>query len=63
MSEHAWRVELDHQRGGWLAECSCGWVAKRPSWYKRRAEDFAREHVEECARKRRGTVPMGEAAQ
>jgi hypothetical protein len=62
MSEHAWTVTLDPQRGGWLARCGCGWEAKRPCWYQARAKGFARQHVEECERKRWAALPMGEAA-
>jgi hypothetical protein len=58
--EHAWTVELDHARGGWLGRCSCGWQAKRACWYQARAKRFARQHVEEAERKRWGGLPMGE---
>ena len=48
LGEHATSVTLDHQRGGWFAECSCGWKAKRPCWYKKRAAGgFAQKHLEE----------------
>jgi hypothetical protein len=46
--EHAWTVTLDHARGGWFAECSCGWKAKRPTWYKARSVGWATRHAEEA---------------
>jgi hypothetical protein len=60
MSEHAWTVTLDHQRGGRMARSSCDWEAPRPSWYKKRAQGFAEQHVEDCERRRWGGLPMGE---
>jgi hypothetical protein len=62
VSEHACSVTLSAARGGWLATCSCGWVAKRPCWYKRRAEGFTRERVEQAERKRWGALPLDEPA-
>lgn len=58
MIGHATSVKLDDARGGWLASCSCGWQAKRPSFYKARAAGFASKHVGEA--KRWGALPMGE---
>lgn len=26
---HKTAITLDHQRGGWMAHCCCGWEAKR----------------------------------
>lgn len=58
MTMHAWQVELDHQRGGWMARCSCGWEARRPCWYQARAKRFAKAHAED--RGRWAALPMGE---
>jgi hypothetical protein len=44
--EHAWSVTLDHARGGWFAECSCGWMAERPTYYRARSVRWAKRHVE-----------------
>jgi hypothetical protein len=60
MTEHAWTVRLDDQRGGWFATCACGWKAKRPCWYQARAKRFAKQHVEEAERRRWGLLPIGE---
>jgi hypothetical protein len=48
--KHITKVELDHQAGGWVATCSCGWSGRRPSWYKRRSIDRAKRHLEESSR-------------
>jgi hypothetical protein len=44
-STHSITITLDPQRGGYLASCACGWVAKRPAFYKARAKRFAAEHM------------------
>jgi len=48
--EHAWSVKLDDAKGGWFARCSCGWQAKRPTWYKARSVDRAKRHLEATLR-------------
>lgn len=48
MNPHTWKVELDSQRGGWFARCSCGWKAKRPTYYRARSVRWARRHAEEA---------------
>ena len=47
---HNWKVWLDHQLGGWSAECCCGWTTPRASEYKARAVKRAERHVEEAGR-------------
>jgi hypothetical protein len=36
---------LDHQAGGWVVVCSCGWK-HRPTYYKERAKKLAEKHLE-----------------
>jgi hypothetical protein len=48
--EHAWSVRLDDARGGWVARCSCGWQAKRPTFYKARSVAWAEQHAKETLR-------------
>jgi len=55
-----WTVTLDPQRGGWFASCSSTWTARRATYYKKRAEGFARQHAEEAERKRWALLPAGE---
>jgi hypothetical protein len=43
---HELRIVLDPQAGGYVASCSCGWVAKRPTFYKDRAKRYAVKHEE-----------------
>jgi hypothetical protein len=47
---HAWSVSLDHARGGWLARCSCGWQAKRPTYDRARSVRWAKRHAAEALR-------------
>jgi hypothetical protein len=44
--EHVIKLELDPQRGGWIARCSCGWEAKFPHWYKDSAKRDGHDHIE-----------------
>lgn len=48
--EHSWSVRPDEAKGGWVARCSCGWTAKRPTWYRDRSVGWAKRHVEETLR-------------
>ena len=48
--EHTWSVRLDEAQGGWLARCSCGWQARRPTFYKARSVAWAEQHAKETLR-------------
>jgi hypothetical protein len=48
--EHTWSVRLDEAQGGWLARCSCGWQARRPTFYKACSVAWAKRHAEETLR-------------
>ena len=41
LDEHVYSTRLDHARGGWFSECSCGWRAKRATYYKARSVRWA----------------------
>jgi hypothetical protein len=56
-NQHEITTELDPQRGGWIASCSCGWEAKMPHWYKVDAKRDGTEHLNGIVTKRTEPAP------